>query len=72
MDSHNEHEFDVYVFNISKPIISQISEFTTVNGLPARVVETISLSGNPIIRKSRQTEEKNIITRYHTHNKKLF
>ena len=72
IDSANEYDFDVYVFNIAKPIISQKSEAVKINGSDARVVEVVSQSGNPIIRKSRKHEEKNIITRYQTNGKKLF
>ena len=70
--SKNSYEFDYYVFNLNKPIRIQTSTFGVINDKPGRVVSIQTISGNPILKKPKASESRNVITRRFTSDRKLF
>lgn len=71
-EEENEYSFDYYVLNLNKPIKSQVCTFEKVNNKNSRLVSIKTVSGNPMLRKPRKSEEPVIINKYHTQNRKLF
>lgn len=72
MESSSTSEFDIYVIKSNQPVISQSSCFENVFGDYIRIVRTRTFSGNPIVKKPKESSGRDIIVRYKTDRKKLF
>lgn len=71
-NNDNEMFFDMYVLLNNKPIQTQKSGYENVLDKLKRVVTIKTIFNNPLSRKSKKSQEDNIITRYITNRKKLF
>ena len=65
-------DFDFHVIKLNQPIITQRSRFDNLNGHNVRIVETMTVSGNPLTKKPKSSNEQKVITRYIANKKKLF
>lgn len=68
MSSDNESDFDMYVINKNKPLLSIESKYD--NNI--RIVTVLSYHGNPKVKKNKKTSNRNVIERRITSAAKLF
>lgn len=65
-------KLDYYVYDVSRPVLSQTTEHRTVGGYNVRVVTVKTTGENMLSIKKRKPEERNIIERHITGQHKLF